>query len=260
MNEPGRNERAESSADRATGVRPGDTVASVRCFVAVEPGDPIVRAMHEVLPVLRGAVEADDVRVGWTRPEGWHVTLAFLGDVAEEAVAEIGADLERALEGAAPFEIEASGLLLLPSPSRPRVIAVAVAVGEAEASGREAASDTGDALSRLAHRVRRATGTDDGSFLGHLTLARLRRPLAGGDGPGGGRVSKRKPALLALRARVDELQGRSFGRVAVGSVRLMRSELGPGGARYSCIRQIPLEGASVAANRPDAQLGHVPTV
>jgi RNA 2',3'-cyclic 3'-phosphodiesterase len=53
----------------------------VRLFVAVWPSD-------EVMEAIRGLPRPPLIGARWTREEQWHVTLRFLGDVAEPEEAE----------------------------------------------------------------------------------------------------------------------------------------------------------------------------
>ena len=63
----------------------------MRLFVALTPPGEVVEelrastaALHTLAPGLR-----------WTRPEHWHVTLAFLGEVSDDVVAELTRRLDR---------------------------------------------------------------------------------------------------------------------------------------------------------------------
>ena len=111
----------------------------------------------------------DAQRLRWTRPEGWHLTTAFMGSVSDLA-------RERLIEGLADvaartvaFEVGIGGALCFPAPDRTRVLALGVPTGHAELellarSCRDAASHAG-------------ANPDGGRFTGHLTLARARRPF-----------------------------------------------------------------------------------
>jgi 2'-5' RNA ligase len=65
---------------------------SVRLFVALTPPDAAVEELRASTAALREL--APDLR--WTRPEQWHVTLTFLGVVADEVVDELARRLNRA--------------------------------------------------------------------------------------------------------------------------------------------------------------------
>jgi len=62
---------------------------TLRCFVAVQAGVLITEGLRVALRDLRESAEKSGWRVSWTQPEGWHVTLKFLGDVDADRVAEV---------------------------------------------------------------------------------------------------------------------------------------------------------------------------
>ena len=62
----------------------------IRSFIAVETTEEMVARLTALQGTLRGA-GAD---VGWTAPAGIHVTLRFLGDVAEERISVLAQALE----------------------------------------------------------------------------------------------------------------------------------------------------------------------
>src|SRR4051812_49893486 len=64
----------------------------MRLFVAVWPPPPAVAELETVL----AAVRASAPRLRWTTREQWHLTLAFLGEVADDHVPELQQRLARA--------------------------------------------------------------------------------------------------------------------------------------------------------------------
>ena len=176
----------------------------MRLFLAVDlPAElrsrleGLQRELRSLLPQAR-----------WVRPEGIHLTLKFLGEVAPERVEELCRCVAEALPRLAPWEVEARGLGAFPSLQRPRV----VWVGVEDPSGR---------LFELQRRLERGLvplGFPlERGFVPHLTLARV------------------KGSARALPPRAD-----GFGRLRVEEVVLFRSELRPEGARYSRLRAFPL--------------------
>ncbi|MDQ2789867.1 MAG: RNA 2',3'-cyclic phosphodiesterase [Actinomycetota bacterium] len=63
----------------------------MRLFVALTPPGEVVEALRVGTQGLREC--APELR--WTRPEQWHVTLAFLGEVGDEVVDELAGRLSR---------------------------------------------------------------------------------------------------------------------------------------------------------------------
>jgi 2'-5' RNA ligase len=153
------------------------------------------------------------------RPDVLHLTLKFLGDIASGQVEEIAGSLRKTASAWAPFELVFRGIGLMPT-RRPRVIFADLAdpdhhvplVAGPVADIEEAMAGLGfDAESR--------------PFRPHLTLARIRSH------PG---------------AELDEIR-QAYEEVILAEVRcehveLIRSELAPGGARYTTLATLPLSG------------------
>ena len=135
--------------------------------------------------------------LGARTPSNPHLTLAFLGERDDAAaLAEAAAP---ACRDRLPLTLCYRGVGGFPSERRARVAWV----------GAE-----GDGLTALAEALRRAVGSDDRPFRGHLTVARFRRPRS-----------------LADLAR--QYHHRNFGSDVVARVTLFQSELRPGGAVHT---------------------------
>ena len=168
----------------------------MRLFVAVWPPPPVV----EVLAALERPEVAG---VRWTGASHWHVTLRFLGDVADESVAALVGSLRAAAVGLSPAEVVLGDRLAAFGPS---VLYVPV-----------------DGLAPWAHAVGGAEG--EGPFVGHVTVARGRR------GRGSSRGDVRP--LVGLGLPVAGERGWT-----ASSFTLVRSDLGHGGARYSTVATV----------------------
>lgn len=134
----------------------------MRLFAAVDPP-------AEVRASLTASLGPDrDELMRWIRPEQWHLTLAFYGEVDEAKVDKLQDGLARAAERTRPFGVRLATAGTFPKQSaRARVLWVGLD-GEV------------DAMRRLADRCagagRRARiSVDDRKFRPHLTLARARR-------------------------------------------------------------------------------------
>jgi 2'-5' RNA ligase len=201
---------------------PRDTAREprLRLFVAIELPQAWLDAFAALIEQMKVALARDplttDARLRWVRPEGIHVTLKFLGEVAESRLGTI----ESALATAAPAS---------PGPR--------IALGKPGSFGRPPTvvwlGVDGDlkALTDLAERVDAAVATtgferERRPFAPHLTLARLPDQLR-----------------ADVRNRVAAIAS-SFPHPAVSTfeaqrVSLMRSFLGPGGARYERVSAFP---------------------
>jgi 2'-5' RNA ligase len=187
----------------------------VRVFIAAE----IPPTIHEALAALMGELKKEIPGPRWVRPQGIHLTLRFLGEVAQSDLARLGDELARRVPGSVdPFTVGLEGLGVFPEKGRPRVLWVGLA-------------EPGGGLMKLQSIVEGAVEAaalpgvkkEERPYRPHLTLARF------GEG--------RPPSGLAqaLSAR----QGHSWGRFEVSSICLFQSLLKPGGAEYRVLKELP---------------------
>lgn len=156
--------------------------------------------------------------VAWVAPENLHVTLKFLGSVEEERLPAVGGTLAAVASAVRGFELAIAGLGAFPTVTRPRVVWAGLTAGAEPLASLAAAVEV--ALEPLGF------AREERPFVGHVTLGRVREP-------------RRDPGLTrALTAA----PGRSFGRMAVDRLTLMRSDLSPRGARYTPLGSWPLGG------------------
>jgi 2'-5' RNA ligase len=178
---------------------------TVRLFAAVEVAPDVRTALESAIAPLRTRAPA----LKWTSPEQWHLTLAFLGWIAEDRVAAASAALASAARGVAPFDLALSGAL---GTFRSGVLWVEVT-----------SSPALGALADATSAQLRATGfeVDERPFRAHLTLARARR---------GDRVPRGLGEGMVVPARGWRVER------AV----LFRSHLSRGAARYEAIASCAL--------------------
>ena len=74
---------------------------AIRTFLALDLDEPIRRALADAAEDF----PADGSKIRWVPPENLHVTVKFLGDVADGAVAEVCAAVREAAGGIAPFPL-----------------------------------------------------------------------------------------------------------------------------------------------------------
>ena len=184
----------------------------MRAFVAIDLAEEVRAALAREQSRLKVACGHDrDLR--WTRPEGLHLTLKFLGEIETAQATSVTAALQ-ALGQSGAFRVEAKGFGYFPDARRPRVLWVGLEVPAA--------------LGELAGRVEAALekvgfAREDRPFKPHLTLARFERPHA-------------KPALTAA---IGGSSGGSFGSFEVSEFFLFESQLRPGGAKYFKLARFP---------------------
>jgi RNA 2',3'-cyclic 3'-phosphodiesterase len=183
----------------------------MRAFVAIELNDACRAALEAAVTQLRERVHG----VRWVRSASLHLTLSFIGDLAEVDVPDVIASLS---DVAAPcFTMRVAGVSGFPERGALRVIHAGV-------------RDDDAVLVPLHTAVEAALGAapQGRRFVPHITL---------------GRVRKRDGAPTAQDLACETL----FGRVDVESFVLMRSRprldgARPGGAVYDVVHRFPLAG------------------
>ncbi len=157
-------------------------------FVAVVPP---AKALDHLEDFLRAAAAAEP-GFRWTTPEQWHLTLAFMSDVAERRIDDLVDRLTRAAARRRPFSVEVTGGGAFPNVDEAKVIFAGVETDSVE-------------LGRLATGARAAVGragaeVAGGRFRPHVTIARTGRPGRGHPmGPGARQLPR--PEVAGRRDR-----------------------------------------------------------
>ncbi len=133
----------------------------MRCFVAIPIPEPVKEHIWNATVQLR----EEYPRIGWVRPEGMHITLAFLGEVPDGAVAQVKALLMCAALPQSIFEAQYEGLGQFPERGNPRVLYSPIRKGKDEMY------NLWESVSSL---VRSFMEKQERRFIPHITLARIR--------------------------------------------------------------------------------------
>lgn len=189
----------------------------MRIFVALDIDDAIRQRILRFMEGVSGF--APDAR--WVRPESLHVTLKFIGEKPQEAVAEI----KQALSSVRAEKVDMNfrGYGFFPTAKAARVFWLGV--------------ESGPQLATLAKAVDQALKTlgipqEEHAFTPHLTLAR-------GAGRLGAPHRKKGDAansnFLRLQEKLAALPAPEFGTMAAREFFLYQSQLAQGGSRYTKI-------------------------
>jgi 2'-5' RNA ligase len=186
-----------------------------RCFVAVPVPTAIRAALEPAVAAWRSEPNAPDLR--WTDPDGWHVTLAFLGPIEPDDVRRLPDALRQAVRRVDPLQVASGRMGAFPRPEA----AQSVWLGLDDPSGD---------LGQLAAEVQAAVLEPDRRrpLRAHLTIARSR--ARHGEPLGGWLASRVFPAV----------------QFVVRDVVLYRSRLGRGPARYEEVARLAMGGAGSA--------------
>jgi 2'-5' RNA ligase len=173
----------------------------MRLFVAVIPPRPVVLELRAALTTL----PHDNPRLRWCRPETWHVTLAFFGEVGEDSLDDLKERLGRAAARNTPMELALAG----GGHFGGRTLWTGVQ-GERERLGRLAESV--NSVARRCH-----IKVDERPFRPHLTLARVREAANGSPTAAGADLAA---GLPDLQPYVDRMSSFRTPRWLVGEIDL----------------------------------------
>jgi 2'-5' RNA ligase len=185
----------------------------IRSFVAIN----LPSRVKERVDLMQKEWGALGPHVRWVAPENVHITLKFLGDVAEERVAAIGDALGGVAARVCPFDFTVTSFGVFPDLRYPRI----VWLGIGEGADRVAALQ----LAVEAEMESLGFAPEKRAFRPHVTVGRMKSP----------RGRSMLGELLQTDTRIDE-------RVEVSEMFLMRSQLRPTGPIYSVLRAVSLEG------------------
>ncbi len=187
-----------------------------RTFIAVELNDDVRGALQRRIARLQRRLP--DVRLA--DPASLHLTLVFLGELEDDQLSAVIDTALNAARASRPFSLSLGELGTFGSRRAPRVIWTGV---------------TGEIAPLLALQQRLAAGLEalgfpreERPFSPHLTLARLKQPLAPD-------IAGQLDALQ--QAPIPHGERATF---TVDEIAVMKSELARTGARYTQLRACPL--------------------
>ncbi len=198
----------------------------IRAFIAANLALPVSEEMAKVQSALQQGSGLQDYQDGrdnpvnpdrdirWVKPQGFHLTFRFLGNIEQTRVAPLLTALRAAAKLHPQFRVRTQGLGAFPSLTRPRVLWARL---------------HGDGLQELHTKIEAALGScgfppEGRAFRPHITLGRVRSPR------GWNSVLERIKAYLQY----------DFGESPIDKVTLYQSDLGPGGAVYTPLGVAPL--------------------
>jgi len=201
---------------------------TTRTFIAIAVPDTLNLRLSRLQEQLAG--ELAGVRWGMALP--FHVTLAFLGEVAHSDLVPVCRSVDESVRTFSPFSLKLDGLGAFPDPARPRVIWTGLS-----GPGIENLMELQAAVAKAVARVNYPT--DSKPFHPHVTLGRVESPR------GRGRHKIEAPALDVSRL-VNHYKTWHAGPFPVNQIVLYSSTLGREGPTYA-----PL-GHSVLASKKDS--------
>lgn len=186
-----------------------DSPETWRCFVALPIPATLRATLEATVAAWRGELETPNLR--WTDPDGWHVTLAFLGQTNPNAVPGLVSALAAAVRPFEPLTLSTGRLGAFPRPGAAQ--SAWVGIDDPDGRLRDLGSAVQEAVLALEHRR---------PLRAHLTIGRSR--------------ARRGEPLGTW------LAGRTFPatELPVDEVVLYHSHLGRGPAQYEALGRVRL--------------------
>jgi RNA 2',3'-cyclic 3'-phosphodiesterase len=188
-------------------------VATLRLFTAITFPEKVIEELRKVL----ASVTPVQAAVKWVEKGHLHLTLVFLGDVAEERLPLVVEMLEQASGAVAPFELELGGVGAFPNLGHPKVLFVPAL------QGKEKAGELARAVSKSLAQI--GVEPEERDYHAHVTL---------------GRVKANRGVEEAVR-QLEKTCPLSLGKTMASAFTLFQSRLNAQGPHYSVIREFSLK-------------------
>ena len=185
----------------------------IRAFIGIRIAPDVTQGICEAQAELDKQLKG----IRWVKDKSLHLTLKFLGEIAEERVTAVGDALERATRGRERFVFGCRGLGVFPDIRRARVLWVGL-------EGKwlvPLATAIDDKLAAVGFT------RETREFKPHLTIGRWREF--------DGRTD-------LIRQQLERWKDHDFGSSAVNEVIFFQSALKPDGAVYTPLGTFPLGG------------------
>ena len=188
----------------------------IRSFIAIELPAELKLELVQLEAQLKSGEQPG---VKWVDPDGIHLTMKFLGNIAVDRVEGITRAMEEAVRGISPFQLKVKELGVFPNFKRVQVAWVGL-TGEV------------DKLAQLQKRIESnltplGFAPESRPFAPHLTLARLRAQTSPDEKQRFGQLIANTTFEAACTIEVD-------------AISLIKSQLTREGAIYSQINSIRL--------------------
>jgi 2'-5' RNA ligase len=179
-----------------------------RVFCAIELPSLVLEKISAHINRLQ--LTAPDSPASWSRPENVHLTLKFIGEIAQNRVSDLSHAVANAVAGFSPFEIVIKDTGSFPKRGTPRVFWIGIDDASGELAQLQVKLDEECLRFGFEKEVR--------AFNPHLTIARGRKPQG----------------ARALATAHKEM-GFTATAISVRELSVIRSELSSKGSNYTTI-------------------------
>lgn len=187
----------------------------LRLFIAITVPDFVKEQIKRTQDRLRASLPQG--AVAWTKPEQFHLTLRFLGNIEARSVEPLIDSIGAVCQAAHPLHLRAGGIGFFPNARGPRVVWIGV-------------QESGERLLLVQEAVKLASDRftaekAQNRFSAHLTLGRIKH------------LSRQQTDTLARSAQLYGEE--SFGEWTATEIHVLRSLLSPEGAEHRILAAVP---------------------
>jgi 2'-5' RNA ligase len=188
----------------------------MRVFIAIDINEQVRAGLRDLQQEMADGVDAKRSDVKWVKPENMHLTLKFLGEIKDAKAVEVCNIVKEVAGRHKGFELDIEKVGYFGGKS-----ARVLWVGTGEGS---------DNLRRLAKELEESLALggwpkEKRGFSGHLTLCRIRKPVAG----------------IKLAELSKDYEDFKIGTISADSVSVYQSELTPRGPIYTVVGDYKLK-------------------
>jgi RNA 2',3'-cyclic 3'-phosphodiesterase len=180
---------------------------SLRLFLAIPIPETVKAELHRLQVESEPWLPSRAVR--WTRPDQFHLTLKFLGNVPTDQTSAVSEAVRDVCAASPPLRLRAEGVGFFPNESSPRIFWVEIKSLDGRLTEFQRRLDT--AVERFAEKE------ESKQFTAHVTLARMEK------------LGRREVEGWIARLPRE----RAFGEWTAGEVELVQSTLSPSGAIHA---------------------------
>ena len=176
----------------------------MRCFIAI----PLPEDLRKQLADIQRQLKQFDGDVTWSKPEGIHLTLKFLGEMSKEQIESIKKVMSRVASNHPRFSLESGGTGCFPTIQHPRILWVGLNQGKESVVKLAAELEKELVLLDIPSEAR--------AFNPHLTLGRVKS------------TNNLGPMMEYFQKRIKP----DSHRINASEIHLYESILKPSGAEY----------------------------
>ncbi len=184
----------------------------MRTFIAIDLDSQLKKNLAALIDELR----PNGKNIRWVSAEAMHLTLKFLGEIADQDVSRIASTVEHIAKNHKPFDLKLLGTGWFPPGKKdPRVLWVGI---QGDPSLKVLQEDIESGMEKLGF------AREKREFHPHLTLGRVKFPSR----------------LESLLSELEKNKETAFGKMEAQKVTFFKSTLKPSGAEYSVLSEFPL--------------------